>query len=125
MAIASEVFYSDGYFELHLYPEEPRERVGADPPMPGYDRDSPIWLSWDGKKLESGEHQFVGLTIVDLRQLTPEDIQRLRQIPLPRVDLPEASLFNTEVADVLRWAQRTYLGSEAASTRATSAPHRE
>jgi hypothetical protein len=125
MAIASEVFYSDGYFELHLYPEEPRERVGADPPVPSYDRDSPIWLSWDGKKLESGEYEFVGLTIVDLRQLTAQDIQRLQQIPLPRVDLPEASLFHAEVADVLRWAQRTYLGSEAAAARATSAPHCE
>jgi hypothetical protein len=110
MAVAADVFYSDGSFNLDLYPNEPRERVGADPPVPSFDPDSPVWFYWDGKKLERGEYELVGVTIVDLDLLTEEAIAEAERVPAPRIDCSQAGLFEARLTDVLRWAKRTYPG---------------
>jgi hypothetical protein len=122
VAVAAKTFYSDGYFALDLYPDEPRERTRDDPPVPGFDPESRLWFFWDGEKLERGEYEFVGLTVLQLDRLGDKEFEELARVPLPRVDCPEAALFDAEVADVLRWAQRTYPGAGSTRAPATSAP---
>ena len=110
MALDAALFYSDNYFALNLYWGEPRDRISDLPPVPEYDPQSRIWLEWDGEKLENDEFEFVGLTVAHLDELTEEDIANLAKVSLPRVSVCEVGLVDVEVADVLRWAMRTYHG---------------
>jgi len=110
VALNAAIFYSDGYFALDLYPGEARDRVGADPPVADWDPRSPIWLYWNGEKLDRDEYEFEGLTVVRLGRLTECDVAALERVPLPQVSCPEVGLIDVEVADVLLWAKKTYRG---------------
>jgi hypothetical protein len=110
VAVAADIFYSDGTFDLDLYPDEARERVGADPPVPDMDPDSPVWFYWDGEKLEHREYELLGVTVLDLDLLTEEAITEAERVPSPRIDCPAAGLFNVHLGDVLRWAKRRFPG---------------
>ncbi len=116
MAVKADVFYSDGYFALDLYPDEERVRVNDLPPVAEFDPRSPLWFFWDADALERGQQEFVGLTVPDLALLDEQHYVTLQRVPLPRVDCPAANLFDAQVADVIRWAQSHYSCTNSPST---------
>ncbi len=124
MAVVADFFYSDGTFDLDFFPDEPRERIGADPPVPDFDPDSPVWFYWDGIKLRDGEHELLGVTVLDLDLLTEEAICEVERVPAPKIDCPEAGLQDAPLADVLRWAKRRFPGRQVgvATKPAVSTP---
>jgi hypothetical protein len=62
--------------------------------------------------------------VLKLDRIGEKEFCELARVELPRVDCPDASLFDAEVADVLRWAQRTYLGDRPSTAPAPSATSR-
>lgn len=101
--------YNDGYTYLDFYPDEQRLRVTDDPQVPDYEHTYLVSFYWDGDKLDSGEREFVGIEIGDIRRLSDEDIRAIECLRLPLVNIPDKDLFGVTVVDVLRRAQRRTL----------------
>src|SRR5690606_39017077 len=105
MAVKAQVIQaSDGYFAISLYPGDGREWVGDDPDARAW----PFYFSWDAEKLEHGEYDLGGIMVPDVRRITDEWLAELDKLDLPRIDLPEAGLFDVMVSDALRWARQTF-----------------
>jgi hypothetical protein len=115
MAVTAALFYSDGYFAIDLYPGEPLVRVEDAPPVPDFDTSTPVLFSWDGELLERDEYRLLGVSVLHLDHVTAPDLEEIDRLTLPRVSIPQAGLIDVVVADVLRWAMKTYHGREAAS----------
>ena len=114
MAVNAGIYYSDLQFSIDLYPGEPRERIGDDPPAGELPPDSPFWFEWDGDKLERGEYEFLGLSVHGgLARVSDAQIQGLDTVPLPRVACPDAGIADATVAEVLRWARDNLTGERA------------
>lgn len=105
MAVSAEITHFDGFFAVHL----------LDPPLPHTDildypdeRRWPFEFSYDDEKFAEGEREFLGMEILDVSRITDYWLAELDKINLPRVDVPEANLFDAKISDVLRWARETY-----------------
>jgi hypothetical protein len=107
MAVRAAFFSSDGVVALDLHLDQQRERV-ASAPGPGFAPGSLLWFYWDEEKLARGEEEFLGIEISDIGALRDEDIEYIRAMPLPRIDLPEAGLSDVTVAEALQWAKRSH-----------------
>lgn len=105
MAVKAAFFSSDGVVALDLYLDQRRERV-ASAPDPDFAPGSMLWFYWDEEKLARGDKEFLGVEVSEIGMLRDEDIEHIRTMPLPRIDLPEAGLSNVTVADALQWAKR-------------------
>jgi hypothetical protein len=109
MAVEAAVHYDDGLVGLMLLPIGAREKVGDDPNVEGYDPGGRLWFYWDAEKLYgTEEYDFLGLEINDIGMLRDEDLTVIDQLDLPHVDVPEAGMYDAPIADVLRWARKTY-----------------
>jgi hypothetical protein len=106
MAVRAAFFSSDGVVALDLYLDQQRERV-ASAPSRDFTPGSLLWFYWDEEKLGRGEEEFLGIEVSDIAALRDEDIECIRAMPLPRIDLPEAGLSDVTVADALQWAKRS------------------
>ncbi|MGI8857107.1 MAG: hypothetical protein ACR2JW_15270 [Thermomicrobiales bacterium] len=104
MAVKAAFFSSDGVVALDLHLDQQHERV-ASAPDSDFAPGSLLWFYWDEEKLARGEHEFLGIEVSEIRSLRDEDIEYIRAMPLPRIDLPEAGLSDVTVADVLQWAK--------------------
>lgn len=112
MAVNAGIYYSDLQFSIDLFPGEPRERVGDDPPIGALPLGSPFWFEWDGEKLERGEYEFLGLTVHGgLARVSEEDLRGLDALSLPRVTCPDAGIVDWTIPDVIRWAREHLTGS--------------
>lgn len=105
MAITAEISAFEGFFALNL----------VDPPLPHADildapddRHWPFDFSYDDEKFARGEREFLGIEVLDVSLITDYWLGELDKLDLPRVDVPEAGLFDVTIADVLRWARETY-----------------
>ena len=113
MAVNAAIYYSDLQFSIELYPGEPRERVGDDPPGGTLPADSPFWFEWDGDKLERGEYEFLGLTVHGgLARVSDDQIRALDGLSLPRITCPDAGIADRTVSEVVRWARENLAGSD-------------
>ena len=113
MAVNAAIYYSDLQFSIELYPGEPRERVGDDPPGGTLPADSPFWFEWDGDKLERGEYEFLGLTVHGgLARVSDHQIRALDGLSLPRITFPDAGIADRTVSEVVRWARENLAGSD-------------
>lgn len=99
----------DRHVILDLYPEQARVRSTDDPNLPGYDPLARLWFYWDDEKLEEGEREFLGVEASDIALLTEEDFEAIERLNPPRIDIPELSLFDVKMADVLRQARTVRL----------------
>lgn len=62
-----------------------------------------MFFYWDDEKIEdSGEHEFLGVEIVDISDLSDRDLDAIERLNPPQIDLPEQDLFDVSVTDVLR-----------------------
>lgn len=104
MAITAALLYLDGVVFLDLLPDVRRARVSSDPDG----RNWPFYFYYDDEKLSRDEREFVGIEVLDVSNITDEWLTNLDTLVLPRVDVPEAGLFNVTISDVLRWARQTY-----------------
>lgn len=110
MAVDAMLFYNDGYFAIDLYPGERRLRIEDEPPVSTWDPALPFLFRWDGEKLDQDTHEFLGLTVLCLDQVTKHDLAQLEHLDLPRVNVPAAGLIDVDVVDLLRWAQAHFRG---------------
>ena len=114
MAVNAGIYFSDLQFSIDLYPREPRERIGDDPPMGQLPPDCPFWFEWDGDKLERGEYEFLGLAVHGgLAQVSEEHLRGLDTLPLPRVTCRDEGIVDQTVSDVVRWARASLAGDES------------
>jgi hypothetical protein len=104
MAVRAAFFSSDGVVALDLYLDQQRERV-ASAPDPNFAPGSLLWFYWDEEKLARGEEEFLGIEVSEITALRDEDIEYIRAMPLPRIDLPAVGLSDVTVADALQWAK--------------------
>lgn len=109
MAIDAVVDHVDGLVGLFLLPIGAVEKVSDDPVVPGYKVPSYLYFYWDAVKLEEkNEYDFLGIEITDIGRLCDTDLEVIDSLNLPRVNVPEAGIVNSTVADVLRWARKIY-----------------
>lgn len=106
MAVAAGIWYYDGGLTIELHPGEQHNWIADNPD----DRSWPmgLWFYYDHDKLERGERVFQGLEVIDISYIEDDWLADLDTLDLPRVDVPEAGLTDASIADVLRWARRTY-----------------
>jgi hypothetical protein len=64
-------------------------------------REWPFDFNHDDEKLARGEHEFLGLFVLDVSLITDKWLAELDKLALPRVDVPEAGLFDAIMSDVL------------------------
>ena len=106
MAIRASFFSStNGTIALGLYRDQQSARVASAPDL-DFTPGSMLWFYWDEEKLERGDREFLGIEVSEITALRDEDIEHIRAMDLPRIDLPDAGLANVTVADALRWASR-------------------
>ncbi len=106
MAIAASIMHYDGSVAVDLYPSAPKAGVVDFPDA----REWPFEFNYDDEKLTRGEHEFLGIYVLDVSLITDDWLAELDKLALPRVDVPEAGLFDATIADALRWARKTYPG---------------
>lgn len=104
MANRADLTFSNGLIFLDLSPDSRRARVASDPD----DRNWPFYFYYDDEKLARGEKALVALEVLDVSNITDDWLSNLDALDLPRVDVPNAGLFDVTIADVLRWARETY-----------------
>ncbi len=108
MAVKADLiqYDDDRFVHLDWYVDQPRVRATDDYPSPGYVSDARIFFYWDDEKIEDlGEHELLGVEIVDIGMLSDRDISAIENLNPPRIDLPEEGLFDAPVADALRKAR--------------------
>ncbi len=120
MAIDARIWRYDGFVALQLHPSLRRERIEAPSRIAGLDG-VPLLFYWDAEKLDRGERELLGVEALDIRRLRDEDLELLSAAPFPRLDCPDAGLYDATVADVLRWAKRNYVGREETARKADAA----
>jgi len=124
MAISASIYYRDGFFEVYADRLGSRRSVAASPLVPAASELPPLSFIWATDELSRGRLEFLGVMIDDLDALDEPALPTLGALGLPRVVCPTAELFDVEVADVLRWAKRTFHGQEAACEVARRAMER-
>ena len=96
MAIVTGITHYDGSASIDLYPSTPKSGVMDFPDA----RQWPLDFNYD-EKLARGEHEFLGLFVLDVSLITDKWLAELDKLALPRVDVPEAGLFDAIMSDVL------------------------
>jgi hypothetical protein len=104
MALRAETRSYEGFFAVRITDRRYSAGVGSYPD----DRDWPFDFFYDDEKLANGEHELVGIEVLDVSLITDECLVELEKLDLPRIDVPEANLKDASFADVLRWARKTY-----------------
>ena len=104
MAMVAGITHYDGSLSIDLYPSTPKSGVVDFPDA----REWPFDFNYDDEKLARDEHEFLGLFVLDVSLITDKWLAELDKVALPRVDVPEAGLFDATISDVLRWARKTY-----------------
>lgn len=112
MAIIASLYHDDGQVIFDLYLDQYRDRVADDPD----ERNWPFWIYWDAPKLDKGEREFLGIEALDVSHITDYWLTQLEKLNLPRINVPEANLYDVTVADALRWARQTYPSRYAKAT---------
>lgn len=113
MAIAAGIYHDDGLIAVDLYPGVPKAGVVHLPD----DRDWPFDFSYDDDKFADGELEFLGIEVLDVSFITDYWLAELDKVDgLPRVDVPEAGLFDVTISDVLRWTRQTYPSRYSSAT---------
>lgn len=80
-------------------------------------RDWPFDFSYDDAKFVLGEREFLGIEVLDVSFITDYWLAELDKVEgVPRVDVPEAGLFDVTISDVLRWARQTYPSRYSSAT---------
>jgi hypothetical protein len=51
------------------------------------------------------EHEFLGVEIVDISELSDRDLDAIERLNPPRIDIPDEGLLDAQVTDVLRMAR--------------------
>lgn len=104
MAMKAETTYFEGFFAVRLSDRNYRAGIGDMP-------DERLWpfdFFYDDDKLARDEYELVGVEVLDVSLITEDWLAEMEKLDLPRVDVPEAHLEDATIADVLRWARRTY-----------------
>lgn len=104
MALTGRITTYEGFFAIRIVDRNYRAGVGDFPD----DRDWPFDFFYEDEKLARGEYELVGIEVLDVSLITEEWLAEMEKLDLPRVDVPEADLFDATLADVLRWARKTY-----------------
>ena len=112
MAVKAKLTHYDGFISLELYPGVPKAAISSAPD----DRSWPFDFDYDDKKFARGEHEFLGIEVLDVSLITDYWLAELDKIDLPRVDVPEANLVDAKISDVLRWARETYPSRYSSAT---------
>lgn len=112
MAITADLYEDIGQVIFMLHPGQRRERVADDPD----ERNWPFWIYWDGRKLEIGEREFLGIEALDISDISDYWLSELEKLDLPRIDVPEVGLYAVTVPDAMRWARQTYLSRYVKTT---------
>jgi hypothetical protein len=96
----------DRFVNLDWYVDERRVRSTDDYPSPGYEPDAHMFFYWDDEKIEDlGEHDFLGVEIIDISELSDKDLDAIDRLDPPRIDVLEEGPFDVSVTDVLRRAR--------------------
>jgi hypothetical protein len=112
MAVIAGIIHYDGFVSVDLYPDKQKAGVVSSPD----DRSWPFDFDYDDEKLAHGEREFVGIEVLDVSLITDYWLSELDKVDLPRVDVPEAHLFDVTISDVLRWARQTYPSRYSSAT---------
>lgn len=105
MAVIAGIIHYDGFVSVDVNPGVQKAGVVSSPDG----RDWPFDFDYDDEKLARGEREFVGIEVLDVSFITDYWLAELDKVEgLPRVDIPEAGLFDVTISDVLRWARQTY-----------------
>lgn len=108
MAVTAHIYQQREYVALDLYTDEKRFRATDDPYLSGYTLNPWIEFYFDDEKLDRGEREFLGVELGNIARLTEDDLKAIEQLNRPRIDIPEANLFNVAVTDVLRRIQHAW-----------------
>lgn len=107
----------DRFVNLDWHIDERRVRSTDDYPSPEYEPDAYMFFYWDDEKIEDlGQHEFLGVEIVDIGELSDRDLDAIDRLNPPRIDIPEDELFNVSVTDVLRKARAKRLAQASRVT---------
>lgn len=104
MALRAATTYFEGFFAVRIVDRNFGAGVGDEPD----DRIWPFYFFYDDEKLARDEYELVGVEVLDVSLITEEWLAELEKLDLPRIDVPEAKLEDASIADVLRWARKTY-----------------
>jgi hypothetical protein len=104
MALKSRPTSYEGFFAIRFIDRNYAAGVGDFPD----DRDWPFDFFYEDEKLSRGEYELVGIEVLDVSLITEDWLAEMEKLDLPRVDVPEAGLTDVTLADVLRWARKTY-----------------
>ena len=124
MALIADVLIDGASVSIELHRSRNAAVVADDPDMPDTaELALPRWrwIFWDAEKLEHGEREFAGLELLDVTHLDEAAIDSIERLDLPRLDCRDAGLYDATVADVLRWAKRSYVGREETAKKADAA----
>lgn len=112
MAITAGIYHDDGLVAFDLHPGVPKAAIVDYPDG----RDWPFEFYYDDEAFGVGEREFLGIEVLDVSFITDYWLSELDKIDLPRVDVPEAGLFDVTISDVLRWARETYPSRYSSAT---------
>lgn len=103
MALSAKTTSYEGFFAVRITDRNFGSGVGDWPD----DRRWPFDFFYDDDKLAEGEYELVGIEVLDVSLITDEWLTELEKLDLPRIDVPEANLYDATFAEVLRWARKT------------------
>jgi hypothetical protein len=118
MAVKADLYLDRNIIGIALLPENRGSSTGDDIDVPGYTANAITWWYWDDEKLVRGEREFLGIEIIDITLLSEADLAAVARLDLPHIDNAEYGLFDTTIADALRWAQRRALASPSRTAHA-------
>jgi hypothetical protein len=104
MALKTRITSHDGFVAIRLVERNIQSGVADFPD----ERTWPFDFFYDDEKLVRGVRELVGIEVLDVSLVTEDWLAELDELDLPRVDVPEADLFDSLISDVLRWARETY-----------------
>lgn len=112
MAVKARITHYDGFISLELHPGVQKAAISSAPD----DRSWPFDFDYDDNKFAEGEREFLGIEVLDISRITDYWLTELDKIDLPRVNVPEADLYDAKISDVLRWARETYPSRYSSAT---------